>query len=80
MRLTRPVSNQFSSSILRGREYVQPCLKAQTRAASARFQAYRRAFILPPGTPRDRVEILKEEFRKTYRDLEFHKEHKNSPA
>jgi hypothetical protein len=26
--------------------------------------------------PRDRVEILKEAFRKTYRDPEFHKEHK----
>ena len=34
-------------------------------------------FILPPGTPRDRVEILKEAFRKTYRNAEFHKEHKN---
>jgi tripartite-type tricarboxylate transporter receptor subunit TctC len=33
-------------------------------------------FILPPGTPRDRMEILQEAFRKTYRDPEFHKEHK----
>lgn len=33
-------------------------------------------FILPPGTPKDRVEILREAFRKTYRDPEFHKEHK----
>ena len=32
--------------------------------------------ILSPGTPRDRVEILKEAFCKTYRDSEFHKEHK----
>ncbi|HSE88122.1 MAG TPA: hypothetical protein VLJ79_18000 [Candidatus Binatia bacterium] len=33
-------------------------------------------FVLPPGTPKDRVEILKEAFRKTYRDPEFYKEHK----
>jgi tripartite-type tricarboxylate transporter receptor subunit TctC len=32
-------------------------------------------FILPPGTPKDRVEILKEAFRKIYRDPEFHKKH-----
>jgi hypothetical protein len=34
-------------------------------------------FILPPATPRDRGEILKEAFRKTYRDAEFYREHKN---
>jgi tripartite-type tricarboxylate transporter receptor subunit TctC len=33
-------------------------------------------FILPPGTPRERVEILQEAFRKTYKDPEFHKEYK----
>jgi tripartite-type tricarboxylate transporter receptor subunit TctC len=33
-------------------------------------------FILPPGTPRDRVEILRAAFSKTYRDPESHKEHK----
>lgn len=33
-------------------------------------------FILPPGTPKDRVDILSEAFRKTYRDPEFHKEYK----
>jgi len=32
--------------------------------------------ILPPGTPKDRVEILQEAFRKTFRDPEFHKEFK----
>jgi hypothetical protein len=30
--------------------------------------------FLPPDTPRDRIEILKEAFRKTYRDPEFHKD------
>jgi len=32
-------------------------------------------FILPPGTPKDRVHILQEAMRKTYRDPEFHKEY-----
>ncbi|MGH7775308.1 MAG: Bug family tripartite tricarboxylate transporter substrate binding protein [Candidatus Binatia bacterium] len=33
-------------------------------------------FILPPGTPKDRVAILQEAFRKTYKDPEFYKEYK----
>jgi len=33
-------------------------------------------FVLPPGTPKDRVEILREAFRKSYRDPEFHREYK----
>jgi tripartite-type tricarboxylate transporter receptor subunit TctC len=32
--------------------------------------------FLPPGTPKERVEILQEAFRKTYSDPEFHKEYK----
>jgi len=32
--------------------------------------------ILPPGTPKDRVEILQDAIRKTFRDPEFHKEFK----
>ncbi|MBM4259984.1 MAG: hypothetical protein FJ145_00910 [Deltaproteobacteria bacterium] len=31
-------------------------------------------YMLPPGTPKDRVDILQEAFRKTYKDPEFHKE------
>ena len=30
-------------------------------------------FVLPPGTPKDRVDILKDAFRKTYLDPEFSK-------
>jgi tripartite-type tricarboxylate transporter receptor subunit TctC len=33
-------------------------------------------YILPPGTPKDRVEILQEAMRKVYKDSEFHKEFK----
>jgi tripartite-type tricarboxylate transporter receptor subunit TctC len=33
-------------------------------------------YFLPPGTPKDRVELLQEAFRKTYTDPEFHKEYK----
>jgi len=33
-------------------------------------------FFLPPGTPKDRVDVLQEAFRKTYKDPEFHREYK----
>jgi tripartite-type tricarboxylate transporter receptor subunit TctC len=32
-------------------------------------------YILPPGTPKDRVQILQEAMRKTYRDPDFFKEY-----
>jgi tripartite-type tricarboxylate transporter receptor subunit TctC len=32
-------------------------------------------FILPPGTSKERVQILQDAMRKTYRDAEFHKEY-----
>ena len=32
--------------------------------------------VLPPGTPKDRVNILQEAFRKTYKDAEFFREYK----
>jgi tripartite-type tricarboxylate transporter receptor subunit TctC len=47
--------------------------------ALALFRAFRLAgspYILPPGTPKDRSEILKDAFRKTFRDPDFHKEYK----
>lgn len=43
------------------------------------FRTFRLAgspFILPPGTPKDRVEILKEALRKTFKDPEFRKEYR----
>jgi tripartite-type tricarboxylate transporter receptor subunit TctC len=43
------------------------------------FRAFRLVgspYILPPGTPQERAEILREAFRKTFRDPEFHKEYK----
>jgi tripartite-type tricarboxylate transporter receptor subunit TctC len=33
-------------------------------------------FVVPPGTPKDRVAMLQEGFRKTYQDPEFFKEYK----
>jgi hypothetical protein len=45
------------------------------RKVLAMFRAFRLAgspFILPPVTPRERVEILQEAMRKTFRDPEFH--------
>ena len=37
-------------------------------------------FVLPPATPKDRVEILQEAFRKTFRDPEFFREYKKLTA
>jgi tripartite-type tricarboxylate transporter receptor subunit TctC len=31
-------------------------------------------YMLPPGTPKDRVDVLEDAFRKTYRDAEFRKD------
>ena len=44
------------------------------------FRVAGKPFVLPPGTPTDRVEILQEAFRKTCRDPEFHKEYKKFTA
>ncbi|MGH7795404.1 MAG: hypothetical protein ACREQ2_10980 [Candidatus Binatia bacterium] len=40
------------------------------------FRATGSPNILPPGTPKERVQILQEAMRKTFRDPEFHKEFK----
>jgi tripartite-type tricarboxylate transporter receptor subunit TctC len=44
------------------------------------FRVAGQPFVLPPGTPKDRVNILQEAFRKTYKDPEFHKEYKKFTA
>ena len=49
------------------------------RKAIALQRAFRVAgspFVLPPATPKDRVKVLQEGFRKTFRDPEFFKEYK----
>ena len=40
------------------------------------FRTATTPFVLPPGTPKDRVEILQEAMRKVYRDPEFRAEFK----
>ena len=44
------------------------------------FRVAGQPFVLPPGTPKDRVEMLQVAFRKTYMDPEFHKEYKKFTA
>lgn len=49
------------------------------RQILALFRAFRLAgspYILPPGTPKERVEILQEAIKKAFKDPEFHKEFK----
>ena len=36
------------------------------------FMQFTQAFVLPPGTPQEPVKILKDAFRKSLRDAEFH--------
>jgi hypothetical protein len=38
------------------------------------FRVAGQPFVLPPGTPKDRLDIIQEGFRKTYNDPEFHKD------
>ncbi|HWP58672.1 MAG TPA: hypothetical protein VNL14_12345 [Candidatus Acidoferrales bacterium] len=45
-------------------------------ALARAFRVAGTPFFLPPGTPKDRVAILQEAFRKVYKDPEFHKEYK----
>lgn len=40
------------------------------------FRAVGSPYILPPGTPKERVEILQQALVKTFKDPEFHKEYK----
>ncbi|MGH7824716.1 MAG: Bug family tripartite tricarboxylate transporter substrate binding protein [Candidatus Binatia bacterium] len=42
------------------------------------FQLAGAPFVLPPGTPRDRVEILQEAMRRTFKDPEFLKEYEKT--
>lgn len=61
-----------------------PELESFTRLEKERkvlemFRSFRVAgspYILPPGTPRERVQILQEAMRKTFQDADFHREFK----
>jgi tripartite-type tricarboxylate transporter receptor subunit TctC len=45
-------------------------------ALARAFRVSGTPFFLPPGTPKERVTILQEAFRKVYKDPEFYKEYK----
>jgi tripartite-type tricarboxylate transporter receptor subunit TctC len=44
------------------------------------FRITGQPFVLPPGTPKEPVQILREAFHKVYKDPEFHKEYKKLTA
>lgn len=54
-------------------------ISARERKLLEMFRAFRlsgQTFFLPPGTPKERVQILQEAMRKTLKDPEFYKEYK----
>ena len=55
--------------------FAKTALERKLVALYRTFVGSGNPFILPPGTPKDRVQILQEAMRKTYRDPEFFKEY-----
>ncbi len=55
-------------------------LERKVIALQRAFRVTGSPFVLPPGTPKDRVVILQEAFRKTYRDPDFFKEYRKLTA
>jgi hypothetical protein len=51
-------------------------LERKVIALQRAFRVTGTPFVLPPATPKDRVAILQEAFRKTYLDPEFAKEYR----
>ena len=45
-------------------------------ALSRTFRLAGSPYVLPPGTPKDRVEIVQEAMRKTFKDSDFHREYR----
>src|SRR5215472_13900173 len=64
----------------RSRALPNRIANAKSFNCSAHFGLAATPFVLPPATPKDRVEILQEAFRKTYRDPEFFREYKKLTA
>ena len=56
--------------------FAKTDLERKVLALLRGFRATGSPNILPPGTPKERVQVLQEAMRKTFRDPEFHKEFK----
>jgi tripartite-type tricarboxylate transporter receptor subunit TctC len=55
-------------------------LERKVIALQRAFRVTGSPFVLPPETPKERVKVLQEAFRKTYRDPEFFKEYRKLTA
>jgi tripartite-type tricarboxylate transporter receptor subunit TctC len=53
-----------------------PSVSMISSAVMRSFRIAGTPFVVPPGTPKDRVAMLQEGFRKTYQDPEFFREYK----
>jgi tripartite-type tricarboxylate transporter receptor subunit TctC len=56
--------------------FAKSDLERKLIAMQRAFRIAGTPFVLPPGTPKDRVEIIQGAFRKTYQDPEFFRDYK----
>ena len=57
-------------------EFAKADKERKLLALQRAFRVSGAPFIAPPGVPKERVDILQEAMRKTFKDPEFHKEYK----
>ena len=60
--------------------FAKTDLDRKVIALQRAFRVTGSPFVLPPGTPKDRVKILQDAFRKTYQDPDFFKEYRKLTA
>jgi tripartite-type tricarboxylate transporter receptor subunit TctC len=60
--------------------FAKTDLDRKVIALQRAFRVAGSPFVLPPGTPKDRVKILQDAFRKTYQDPDFFKEYRKLTA
>ena len=56
--------------------FAKSDLERKVASMARAFRVAGTPFVLPPGTPKDRVEIIQGAFRKAYQDPEFFREYK----
>ncbi len=68
--------HSFFAKLLEIETFAKNDRERRMLALQRAFRVTGTPFVLPPGTPKDRVDILKDAFRKTYLDPDFAKEYR----